>query len=453
MSGFVSRILSADEIKALEDGAMEAARAGQPAAAWEKLQPLRRVQHHQRDAARSLLRIIYWHGLARERAADVALEIARSYHQDASVLSMLGECLEAVRDIDDLNAPPPDHPAFGTAADGLAALAGDCEGRPDEETVLHGLAVAARMMARQRDVIAEKSYRRLVELGPRNSVNHYNLGLFFKTRGRFEEGMKANQAAASLEEKVSEATAWNLGICATGGGHGAVALEVWKRFGHEMEIGRFGLPEGPYSLCKVKLAERPLAERTADTDDPGQEETIWIERLSPCHGIIRSVLFYDLGVNFGDVVLIDGAPITWHSYGDKKIPVHPHLATLVRQNYQFFDFAGTQEEPRQLAGASDDLPEDATIYAHSESFQLLCANCWRDPGLNHESHEGVQTHVVTGRIAAPGHLEPAQLLDQIDRAVAKRRRCHLYAPDLCAAAGLDARASVDKRRFDLLTQN
>ncbi|MFX4790264.1 hypothetical protein ABTB87_23585, partial [Acinetobacter baumannii] len=67
-------------------------------------------------------------------------------------------------------------------------------------------------------------------------------------------------------------------------------MDVWKRMGQKIEPGRFGLPEGGYPACKVKLAERPLAERAADSDDPGQEETVWIERLSPCHGIIRSVL-------------------------------------------------------------------------------------------------------------------------------------------------------------------
>jgi hypothetical protein len=246
---------------------------------------------------------------------------------------------------------------------------------------------------------------------------------------------------------------WNLGICATGAGNGAVALEVWKRLGQKIEMGRFGLPEGPYPLCKVKLTERPLAERTADKDDPGLEETIWIERLSPCHGIIRSVLYRDLGVDYGDVILFDGAPITHHTYGDTKVPVFPHLATLVRQGYQFFDFAGTQDEPRQLAETSLDLSEDIVIYPHSENVRLMCASCWRDPDIDHEDHRSVQKHVVIGRIAAPEHLDPAQLLDQLDKAVAKRGRCQLYAPDLCVAAGQGPRALVDKRRFDLLTEN
>jgi tetratricopeptide (TPR) repeat protein len=366
---------------------------------------------------------------------------------------MMGQCLEAVRDINDLNAAPPTHAVFRTVVDRLAAFAQQQTGKRKEEATLLGLATSARMVARQYDELAENSYRKLTELNPRNSAYHYNLGLFFKTRGKFEEGMKSNQTATSLADEAVDAYEWNLGICATGARNGAVALDVWKQMGQKLEMGRFGLPEGTYHHCKVKLAERPLAERGKDRDDPGLEETIWIERLSPCHGIIRSVLYKKLGVDYGDVILIDGAPITHHTYGDTKVPVFPHLATLARQNYQFYDFAGTQQQPRQLADASTDLDGDTVVYPHSENVQMLCANCWRDPDLDHEHHERMEKHVVIGRIAAAAHVDPVQLLDQLDKAVVRRSGCQLYAPDLCAAAGFEPRASVDKQRFDLLTHN
>jgi len=38
----------------------------------------------------------------------------------------------------------------------------------------------------------------------------------------------------------------------------------------------------------------------------------------------------------------------------------------------------------------------------------------------------------------------------IDRAVTARGGCLLYAPDLCAAAGLKERERIDRRRFDQL---
>ncbi|NNF79001.1 MAG: prenyltransferase [Rhizobiales bacterium] len=401
----------------------------------------------------SLLRIVSEQCLQTDNATEVLSEIDQSHHQDVELLSFLAECLEAVRDIDDLNAPPPDEEVFQTVVERLTAYAQSPKDVDEEKTILRGLATAARVQARQHDEIAEKSYRRLVEIEPQNSVHHYNLGLFCKTRGLFEEGKVANQAAVRLSDDEVECYEWNLGICATGAGDGAAALEVWKRMEQKIEMGRFDLPEGGYPQCKVKLAERPLAERTAEMDDPGNEETIWIQRLSPCHGIIRSVLYQDLGVNYGDVILIDGAPITYHTYGDTQIAVFPHLATLVRQNYQIFAFAGTQDEKGQLADASVDLVQDAIVYSHSESYRELCASCWRDPDLDHDHHEQVDKHVVVGQIAAPPHIRPAELLEQLDAALAKREKCRLYVPDLCAAAGQGDRAQIERRRFDMLSGN
>jgi hypothetical protein len=453
MSNFPSEILSSERIESIENDVIKEVEAGRKDGAWQQLQPLRQAQHHQHEATNSLLRIVGQRCLQIDGAADVLLEIAQSHPQDARILATVGECLEAARDIDDLNAAPPAHAVFHAVIESLAALAREHAGLPGEEDILRGLATAARMPARQYDDIAESSYRKLTEISPRKSAHHYNLGLFFKTRGRFEEGLKSNQTAASLVDETIDAHQWNLGICATGSGHGSVALDVWKRMGQKIEMGRFGLPEGSYPAAKVKVVQRPLAERSAKLDDPGLEETIWIERLSPCHGIIRSVLYEELGIDYGDVILIDGAPITYHTYGDQKVPVFPHLATLVRRNYKRYDFAGTQHEPRQLADADIDLDGDSVIYPHSEYVTQLCARCWRDPDVNHDQHEQVERRIVVGRIAAAPDVDPVQLLDQIDKALARRSGCKLYVPDLCLAAGFQGRASVEKRRFDLLAHN
>ena len=65
----------------------------------------------------------------------------------------------------------------------------------------------------------------------------------------------------------------------------------------------------------------------------------------------------------------------------------------------------------------------------------------------------MEKHGVTGRIAAPSRIEPADLLRQIDDAVAARTPCQLYVPDLCIAAGNDDRAAIDRRRYDMLKAN
>lgn len=452
MFKFIKSTLSEEEIESIERLTVDAADAGDTDKAWATLQPLLRVQRRQEDAASSLVRIVDAGHLPIDKSLEILSRVYERHSESEPMLAAIGAALDAARDLDQLNLQPPDHPLFYQVIDKLQEILANTNHEQDTEIqILDGLANAARMVARQRDELAENSYKRLVEIDPTSSSNHYNLGLFYKTRGRFREGMAANQMAASLVSKPVESYEWNLGICATGAGDAEVALEVWKRMGQTIEMGRFGLPDGGYPQCKVRLAERPLAERTSENDEPGLEETIWIERLSPCHGIIRSVLYQDLGVDYGDVVLIDGAPITYHTYGDHECPVFPHLATLIRRNYQFFDFAGTQDEAGQLEDASNDLVDDAVVYSHTEKFRIICMSCWRDPNLDHKHHDEEEKNVVRGRIAVPEHIDAAEILSQLDAAIANREPCRIFSPDLCEAARLDDRAKFERRRYEMLS--
>jgi len=453
MSNVESGPVTAERIEAIERAVVEAAGANDDQRILDEIGPLERAQSEQPEAAKSLLRLVAGRYVDVEHGARLLDEIVRSHGDDIDILSLVGGAMQGARDLEFLNAAPPQHELFLDVVDRLAANVDSMRGTAAEPALLIGLSTAARMVARQRDQLAEQSYRRLVELEPERNSHHYNLGLFMKTRGRFDEGVAANREAARLSPRPIEAYEWNLGICATGAGEGELALEVWKRQGQKIEMGRFDLPEGGYPECKVRLAERPLAERDADNDDPGAEETIWIERLSPCHGIVRSVLVRDLGVNYGDVVLFDGAPITYHKYGDREVPVFPQLSTLVRQNYRFYDFAGTQATGGQLEDLSDELPADAILYSHSEHYREICTACWSDPDLDHENHEAEEKHVVTGRIAAPPDIDPRQLLDALDAALAGQPDCRLYTPALCAAAGETERADVEERRFGLIGRN
>ena len=450
MLPFPGRKLSPAKIESLERAVTQALDAGEAGRAWDSVKPLLRAQKHDAGLAARLVEWVDRRAFDPEHGLDLLKAVLAAHRDDAVLLASIGRAAEGARDIDQLNLAAPADPFFAELVDTLERLVQDTDDPEREVELLDGVAVAARMMARQRDAVAERAYRRLADLTPQQSSAHYNYGLWLKTRGRFREGMEANQRAAAIAAEAHEAYDWNLGICATGAGAGAVALKVWKRIGQKVEMGRFELPDGGYPECKVRLAERPLAERGADEDDPGLEETIWIERLSPCHGIVRSVLYQNLGVDYGDAVLFDGAPITYHKYGDSEVPVFPHLATLRRGGYRFFDFAGTQAEEGQLESASRDLPAGALLYSHTERFQTLCGNCWRDPDVDHAEHAAEEHHVVTGRIAIAPELDVGQILAGIDAAVANREPCRLFAPDLSRASGQEERARFEQRRFDML---
>src|SRR5262249_38330265 len=133
--------------------------------------------------------------------------------------------------------------------------------------------------------------------------------------------------------------------------------------------------------------------------------------------------------------------------------VFPHFAMLIRGNYQFFDFAGTQDEAGRLESVSKALDGDALVYSHTDSMVTLCATCWNDPNTNHARHKTTEKSVATGRIAAPPGVAPADLLSQLDSGMKKLAPCQIYVPDLCRAARETKRADVEQRRFDMLTNN
>lgn len=436
-----------EQIKEIHDAAIDATDKDET---WNRLAPLIAAQASNEVAADALIDIVRKGHLTIEKSLELLADIFEAHKNNDDIVILIGNVMDAATDLDYLNNPPPEHPLFVQIIKRLYDMTLAVNDEEKEALIAEALSGTARLTGRQYDEIAEQNYARLVELLPDTSWAHYNQGLFFKTRGRFVDGVKANQKAIELANEPSDSHLWNLGICATGSGQGEIALNIWKKIGQNIEMGLFDLPEGGYPSCKVRLAQYPLAERDASNDYPGLEESIWIQRLSPCHGIIRSVLYQDLGVDYGDVILFDGAPITYHTYGDKQIPVFPHLTTLRKNHYQFFDFAGTQSAEGELGNISEHLERDTVIYSHTENFSILCSTCWHNTKIDHEHKEKEEKHVVTGRIAIPPDIEPKDILETIDNILKDTPETRVFSPELCRAAGLEDRAKFEERRFNLL---
>jgi tetratricopeptide (TPR) repeat protein len=222
-------VLSAADITLFEDAALRELDAGQPDSAREPIKKLLRAQPRDREAALALIRIVENGSLPIEHGLDIFEKVFRAHRDDPEVAAKMGHAADCVRDLDELNAAPPESAVFEQLADALEKFVEQEAGTRNEIALLEALATTTRMMGRQRDHVCERSYRRLVELDPGTSYQHYNLGLFFKTRGRFREGLQANRASARLRSEPNQACEWNAGICATGAGDGAAALEVWQR--------------------------------------------------------------------------------------------------------------------------------------------------------------------------------------------------------------------------------
>ncbi|WP_144394236.1 prenyltransferase [Pleionea sediminis] len=447
----VKSVLTKDQITTLEEKVVTMLKEENDEVAQVAIDELMNMQESQEKAAQSLINIVNQFLLPFDQSLDILSKIFNSYCNDIRMICLVAEALEAARDIDDLNSSPSESPLFKQLVQKLSFELKEC-GEEWRKYILSALATTTRLIGRQYDEMAYDTCKQLIAIDPEYPPYHYRFGLFCKTRGYFSEGMVANQKGLSLLEEPAESYLWNLGICATGARNGEVALDIWKKIGCKIELGRFDLPEGGFPDCKVKLAERPLAERNSTSDDPGLEETIWIERLSPCHGIIRSVLYQDLGVNYGDVILTDGAPITYHKYGDEKIAVFPHLSTLIKFNYQLYDFVAVQDEKNKIANISTSLERDSIVYVHTENYRVLCDECWNDENSDHTHHSDETKNIVAGKVAAHPDISPSVLLSQIDNALSGLTECKFYSPHLAELAGQKERAERETLVFNQLNE-
>lgn len=453
--GFFSRSLTRARLKKAYKRVEEFAAAEDYEAARAAVEPVLELLSDEPTAADALFALLREGSFRYEDAQELADLLLANTPDDTRMVAALGAIAEQLVDMRYLNEAAPAHPVFERLVRRLEQKW--TEQRQSEQAlwIASGLSTVARLAGRAHDKLAEAAAKRLTELEPESAARHYDLGLFYKTRARFEEGVRANRRALELyDDQADESALWNLGICATGAGDGETALRAWKQLGLDMTLGDSGLPEGNFAQCKVRLAQFPLAERGPERDalGPGGEETIWIERLSPCHGVVRSALVNDdIGVDFGDIVLLDGAPITHHRYDGRDVPVFPHLATLEHRRYQIYRFTGTQQHPGQLQALGRELPNESWIYVHDELFRIVCRECWENPEANHDHDVQADNQtIVSGKLCAPPSLPPDAFLAELDALMQPDEHTRILAPELARAAGDPARAESEKRRLAMI---
>src|SRR4030095_16248297 len=124
---------------------IEESEAGHGDSAWESLQPLLAAQSQQEDLARTVVELVEHGYLSRVRSLDVLERVHAAHRTNELLLGLLGEALERARDIDMLNAPPPESELFAAVADDLAVLATKARGGDREKVLVTALATGARV--------------------------------------------------------------------------------------------------------------------------------------------------------------------------------------------------------------------------------------------------------------------------------------------------------------------
>jgi hypothetical protein len=188
--------MSSGKIAKIKQGVLEQVERDDLEEAWRLSQPLLKAAR-ELETARALSDLTRRGAFAAKNGLVAARALANAHPTDIEVLSNLGRAFERLHDIRYLNAAPPDDPILTTIANALSGVVASRVAANDDEelALLNGLGVAARVLGRSWDQVAERSERRLVELRG-TWQNLYGLGLFYKTRGRFEDGRDANKIEA-----------------------------------------------------------------------------------------------------------------------------------------------------------------------------------------------------------------------------------------------------------------
>ncbi len=373
---------------------MTAEAADDLATAWQEILERRPLLQTDRKLAGLALGVIREMGNTREHR-DVLRELASTWTQDWRLHLTAASMLVAHagrRGMDDTPITE-DGPAWWAAA-GLQRAIDERSEADHEDPEAAGnlnamLGNALRICGPSRDEEAQQAFTRAIELDPDRGEWWYDAGLLDKWRGRFDEGFAANQLAR-MHMGPERPVLWNLAICATAIGKAEEAVEAWQQLGVDARVdhGR----DMPYVANLPPLIVRVLS-RTPETDATSQLPNkavgfalVWVAPLSPCHGVVQSPTFRDAPIDYGDLVLWDGAPVAAHETPEQgAVPVFPLLEILRHGGERRLPFVALEREPGALANLEAELPEGTRVFIREERVHHACAAC--DAGEPHDHHD------------------------------------------------------------------
>lgn len=218
---------------------------------------------------------------------------------------------------------------------------------------------------------AEHAFRKALALRPEAAAWWLAKAIHHKRHAEWRSCEAGAQKA--IELGLSErSAAWNLAIAATALGKGDVAQRVWQRLGVDAElVAGSALP-----------VVRHMPPARVRVFREGRYHDLSVSPMTPCHGVVAiPAASPDAGVDFGDVVLWDGAPMrglqdgdgrrrAGHGFGD--VPVFPYLATLRRGQKAVYHWLllGGKEEVATLV--SSPLPDGLELFAWEQPSKRGC---------------------------------------------------------------------------------
>ena len=357
--------------------ALDAARRGDVSEGFSRFAKFEQDVGHSREAALTFAELLSLDPSYPE-ALPVAEKIVGGFETDPGVMIALSASLLRVAELRPSDEPPfdkgPAHLAAGACQRCFESLGSADRMKPAIGGYLQvNLADALRMMGPEQDDDALKAYQLALTIDPTRGAWWFHLGLLHKWRGRFREGLTANQKAFA-RLGAQRPVLWNLALCATALGEGKLALEAWEKLGIRGELSGGGMPFVP-DMPPMQLRVATLGEETGQADPLPQEavtfEVLWVQPLSPCHGVVQSPTARKASIDYGDVVLWDGAPVRMNRIEGtdgqaRDVPVFPLLWILRPGDERRLRFVGMQKKKGAVQALSEALGPDTSLVVYDE---------------------------------------------------------------------------------------
>ncbi len=389
-----------------------------------------------------------------------ASEILEAFPGDPTIVGAVCDALirrAARRPFDE----PPTGPGPGAQA---AEAAGRCLGRlsaarradPDVGGALLALeGNALRVMGPSRLDDAARSLERAIDLEPRVPWL-FDLGLVHKRAGAWPEALDANRRARERSTEAHRGVLFNLAVAATALGRGDEAAQAWRAAGVEATCEPRALPfvEG-LPPAQVRLPTRGSGHAGGGDvelpDEAASFEAVWVQPLSPCHGVVRSPTHRAAIADFGDVILWDPAPVAVLEIDGEPVPRFPLLGVLREGDERRLRFLALQQRAGQVDAIAEALPEGVILYPHGERVEIVCPRCAAGERLVEHDHQPAEEHrIVFGKLVVPADRDLVAFAETLERARKTQPGVMMAVPDLYEALGETAKAGQHHKRWGVI---
>lgn len=444
------------DVESLRNAVRAAVERQDAATAWEALSPHRARAESERELALLWLELLHVTPDRPSGAAE-ARSMAGAHPGDVAVVGMVCRALIAMAELRPLDEPVLAEDSLAAEAASLAGttLSGlDAEARKDPQIGgwLRSLrANALRLAGPGRDADAVAAFEEALESARDDGHLWFDYALLHKWRGRFQAGYDCNlRAQARLGD--TRPVLWNLGICATAIGDGNVAGLCWKKLGFSPELnpksGNAFVDGLPLMQLRVLSKGSGYGFGGAIPEQAVGFEVVWVQPLSPCHGVVVSPTFREAPIDYGDVVLWDGAPVTVAAGPEGPVPRFALLEILRKGDEHRLRFVALEQKAGDIQVLESALPEGSQVFVQHERVEHVCPVCASGDALRKHEHLPPEEHrILYGKLVAPASVKAVDLKNTIEAEVRKQGRVQIAVPGLYEALGDSARAGKEHQAW------